>query len=67
MTQYARAQIDDRDDRHGATYVTVLQRPPMLGVDYCTCGNEVAGGSLVLVLDEGTSQKVVGCWRCGRV
>jgi hypothetical protein len=39
----------------------------MLGVDHCTCGSEVAGGYLVLVLDDGKSQKVVGCWRCGRV
>jgi len=56
-----------RDGRRNAAYVTILQRHPMLGVDHCTCGSEVTGGTLVLVLDDGKSQKVVGCWRCGRV
>jgi len=57
----------ERDGRRNAAYVTVLQRHPMLGVDHCTCGSEVAGGTLVVVLDDGRTQKVVGCWRCGRV
>ena len=60
-------ESNGRDGRRNAAYVTVLQRHPMLGVDHCTCGSEVAGGTLVLVLDDVKSQKVVGCWRCGRV
>jgi hypothetical protein len=60
-----RSYIDDSETRTGAAYITILQRHPMLGVDHCTCGNEVAGGSLVLVHDDGESQKVVGCGDCG--
>jgi len=62
-----RTDSNARDGNRNAAYVTILQRHPMLGVDHCTCGSEVAGGTLVLVLDDGKSQKVVGCWRCGRV
>jgi hypothetical protein len=47
--------------------VTILQRHPMLGLERCICGAEVAGGYLVLVTDDGRAQKVVGCWKCGAV
>jgi hypothetical protein len=57
----------ERDGRRNAAYVTILQRHPTLGVDHCTCGAEVAGGTLVVVQDDGRTQKVVGCWRCGRL
>jgi hypothetical protein len=62
-----RSELDERDERGKTAYVTVLERHPMLGVDHCTCGNEVAGGFLVLVQDDGGSQKVIGCRQCGRV
>jgi hypothetical protein len=67
IAEKLRNEPNGRDGNRNSAYVTVLQRHPMLGVDHCTCGAEIAGGTLVLVLDDGKSQKVVGCWRCGRV
>ena len=64
------AKPDHRDAqgmRRTQTFVTILQRHPMLGLDRCPCGAEVAGGHLVLVVDDGQVQKVVGCWKCGSV
>jgi len=62
-----RAHYESLGTRRTRTYVTILQRHPMLGLDRCICGIEIAGGSLVLVIDDGKSQKVVGCWKCGGV
>jgi hypothetical protein len=58
---------DAQGMRRTQTFVTILQRHPMLGLDHCRCGAEVAGGHLVLVVDDGQVQKVVGCWKCGGV
>jgi len=66
-TQMMRSDLHGQEERRSAAYVTILRRHPLLGVDHCTCGNEVIGGNLVLVVDDGDSQKVVGCLRCGRV
>jgi hypothetical protein len=55
------------EERRNAAYVTILQRSPLLGVGHCVCGNEVVGGNLVVVVDDGDSQRVVGCLRCGCV
>jgi hypothetical protein len=39
----------------------------MLGLARCPCGAEVAGGHLVLVVNDGDEQRVIGCWKCGGV
>ena len=61
----------DRRYAHGRsrtqTFVTILQRHPMLGLARCPCGAEVAGGHLVLVVNDGDEQRVIGCWKCGGV
>jgi hypothetical protein len=66
-TERSWLEFNERDGRRNAAYVTILERHPMLGVDHCTCGSEVAGGTLVVVINDGKCLKVIGCWRCGRV
>jgi hypothetical protein len=67
MARMTRFDFDSYQEHRNRAYLTIFRRHPMLGVDHCVCGEEVVSGRLVLVVDDGNSQKVVGCFGCGRV